>query len=140
MNVGAINAKVKIGALAVMVGAGGWLLYSHNRAISDQTFVNASVVSVREPITGMTPLSAEVAIGQYVSAGQLLATITTDTENPRVSELRGQIAGLLTQRASLNASLQKLAMDLASRRVEAIDLKRRSVIQLVSRLAGVPNR
>ncbi len=129
--------KRRFGFSAVLVFiAGGGVYASSSNNLTTQAFVNAPVISIRAPIPGRTSLGADVAVGNKVKLGQEIAVIEADTENPRVSVLRGQLLTLENQRGTLKSELSKIAQEIIHREAEYTLLQSEVVTQTSADIEG----
>ncbi len=110
--------------------------YGYNNSLTSQAFINAPVVSIRAPIPGRTSLGNEISVGQSIQKGQQLAVIDADTENPRVSVLRGQISSLETSRDTLISESAQLKQEVEHRKSEYDGLKSQVKTQKVVDVEG----
>ena len=74
-----------IGGFAIL----GLLLWQWKAQIrSIQAFINSEIIYVRAPISGRLSLNTKLRLGQKLRAADVIGILTSEVENPRVSELR----------------------------------------------------
>jgi len=114
----------------------GMLVYHETRQITTQAFINAPVVTVRAPIPGRIVLPVGLQVGRRVGKGDELGTVEADTENPRISELTGLIAGLVAQRNTRQSEIESINVQLVHRRKELVGQRQRAGVQQVADVQG----
>ncbi|NDY92388.1 HlyD family secretion protein [Ideonella livida] len=115
------------GAVTCIVA--GTLVYRETRQITTQAFINAPVITLRAPIPGRTQLEDGLRVGRRIAKGEQLGAVVGDTENPRISELTGNIAELVSQRAARQAEIEAIDVQLAHRRKEMAEQQQRASVQ-----------
>ncbi|MCW5231581.1 RND family efflux transporter [Verminephrobacter eiseniae] len=68
--------------------------------------------------------------------GDELGTVEADTENPRISELTGLVAGLVAQRNTRQSEIESINVQLVHRRKELVDQRQRAGVQQVADVQG----
>ena len=130
------KAALALGVGLFILAIAGVVTYRETRQITTQAFINAPVITMRAPIPGVVALPVGLQIGWQVVKGEKLGTVMADTENPRISELTGLTAGLVSQRNAHQSEIESINVQLAHRRKELVDQHQRAGVQHVADVQG----